>query len=379
MSRAVLDLFGSRGSGKRMSNSNRSTRKKPTSSDVAGVMKKLRRMSEFKNADDNRVRHEAEGLSDPVRIVERHFGPIAYNLLHEKLKELSEDPDKLTSTYEEKENTIKSKIRVEEVARFQVKLLLRYVDTRRIQPEMIGRLAAALHMEYGPLHTSLVINDTIQLQWDNSGLIIPKVVTPDTDVTKLAAATVQDLPSIQHQLSGSYQSSNEVEMVFDAASQKLELIERLAGVIAQYNNKYAYNLIFRNCQTFVIDALAALGCTEKPQFQGKMKEYFTHLKRKGKVLMEFGTHDELDVYIEKHHSHLTMDTMEYLLAQYFMFHTNNMLGRDMSQTWQCRQENCMVDFLEIKIGEKSLALHRFIRLKHKDQQRETLASIKQIL
>lgn len=360
MSRSVVDLFASCGCGKRIKSNQHTMKKPPLSSDVPGVMKKLRRMSEFKNAHENQIRHEAQDLSNPDRIVERYFSPITYNLIHEKVKEMDKDLDReLTSTYQKQEATFKSIRRVEEVAHFQVKLLLRYVDRRKMQPDVVGRVAAALHMEYGPLHASLLIDDQILVQWNNSSVIIPEIVDSDTDIVTLAAATVQDLTPIHCQ---SFETYNEVELVFDAASQKLQLINKLARVIAKYNNKYAYHLIFRNCQTFVIDALTELGCTERPKFGGKMQEYFAHLKRKGKVLEEFRTHEELDVYIETHLSNLSTENMEYFLAQYFLFHTNDMLREDGPGTWECHRRTCMSDLLELKLRERALLLPSFFHI-----------------
>lgn len=369
---ALAMLSGSCGSGRIIKRGNRDLKRKPMSSYVPGVMRKLRKMSQFKTAEDNQVRHEAEDLSNPVRIVERYFSSITYHLYHEKFKEMNKDLDKdLTSTLEKRLHTLKSIKRVEEVAHFQVKLLLRYVDSRRMQPEVVGRIAAALHMEYGPLHAFLLINDEILVQWNDSSVIIPEIVNPETDIVKLAEARVQDLIPIQRQLSGPYHSYSEVELVFDAASQKLDLINKLAGVIAKYNNNFTYDLIFRNCQTFVIDALTELGCKKKPQFGGKMQEYFTHLRTKGKPMVEFETHEQLDDYIEKHIADLSTDNMEYFLAQYFLFHTNDMLREGVPEAWQCHRIKCMVDFLEIKISEKSLLMPRFLRFQH-EHHRHTL-------
>ena len=336
------------------------TRNRRTSSDVPGVIEKLRRMDQFKNACEHNVRHKAESLSDPVELVRLYFQPITQDLVQEQPEELANDKSQeVASSHEEQQHISECSHRGEGVARFQIKLMLRYANTQRMEPEIMGRQASLLHKEYGPLHASLIIDNRITLQWSDSSLIIPQTVD-HKEVSAAVSASVDDIVLARGQ-GYKPQLYSEVELMFFAANQKVELIERLADVITRYNSKFIYHLIYRNCQDFVTDALVALGCQESLHFPVHLKEYFTHLKFKGVVEVEFETHGQLDVYIDKCHRHLTLANMEYFLAQYFLFHTKEMLRADMIGDWRCPLDQCMMSFLESSVGERPLLLHKYSR------------------
>lgn len=351
-------LSGSCGS-RRERRCNRYSHKRPMKSCVPDVIKKLRRHPDYQHhALENQLKLEAEDLTDADRILERYFSSITHDPLYKRVKESTSKCRGYLDTYERRT----AMHRVEDVARLQVKLLLRYVNKQAMPPpRFIGKLASALQMEYGPLHASLLINNTILLEWNSTSLVIPKLVDPYSTAQTgpiLVSATVSDHMQIQRHLSQSFESYDEVELLFDAASKKIDLLRNLAGVIARYNSVCCYDLIFKNCQTFVLDALKALGCRDKPHFGGNLKEYFTHLKKEGFVRAGFQSHEQLNAYVIENRASLTQEKMEYLLAQYFLFHMQNVAE---SGDWRCRDANCMMDYLEAKIDEKALIMHRYLR------------------
>lgn len=135
----------------------------------------------------------------------------------------------------------------------------------------------------------------------------------------------------------------------------------LAKVIARYNSNYYYDVIFRNCQNFVLDALSAIGCEKKPEFKGHLGEYFTHLKKEGRVKAAFETHQELDIYVRQNLGTLTQENMEYLLAQYYLLHMQNVMKSSKLKDWNCTHGDCMMDFLEAKIDERLMIMHRYLQ------------------
>lgn len=361
------ELIGSCASGRRV-RGNRLSPKKPVKSCVPDVIKKLRRHPDYQDiiSLENQLRDEAEDLVNPDRIMSRFFSTMTYDRVHEIIKEQENDhTSELLTTYDRSARNIRSMHRVEDVAKFQVKLLLRYVDKQMASPKFIGKIASALQMEYGPLHASLLINNELLLEWNSSSLVVPKFVDPDMVSENtgpvLISATVSDHKQMRCQLSKPFEAYNEVELIFDAASEKIELLHNLARVIARYNSLYFYDVIFRNCQNFVLDALEAIGCKNKPQFDGNLKDYFSHLKKEGRVRANFETHDQLNAYVTEHHAQLTQENMEYLLAQYFLFHMGNVLRSGDLQDWNCKDQDCMMEYLEAKIDEKLMIMNRYLR------------------
>lgn len=322
--------------------------KKLKKSCVPEVIKKLRRHPDYQDASfKNNLKTEAEALTDADTIMDHFFSSITHDMVHERIKQ-QETESELDVRRARAMN------RVEEVARFQVKLLLRYVNKQRSPPKFIGKLASVLQMEYGPLHASLLINELL-LEWNSSSLVIPKFIDPYTIETTgpvLVSATVPDIMQIQRQLSKPFKDYDEIELIFDAACEKSKLLYNLAKVIARHNSNYYYDVIFRNCQNFVLDALTAISCENKPEFKGHLREYFTHLKNEGRVKAAFETHQELDTYVRHNHATLTQENTEYLLAQYYLLHMQNVMKSSKLEDWNCTYGDCMMEFMEAKIDER---------------------------
>lgn len=332
--------------------------KRPMKSCIPTVIEKLRKHPDYQDACDNRLREEAEYLVNPDRIMDHFFSSFTHDMVHAKLVEKEEDNKSELVTSRDSQ---RSQSRVEEAANFQVKLLLRYVDNDTSPPMVIGKVATALQMEYGPLHALLLINNELLLEWNSSSLIVPQYPDPNHTYEAvtgpvLVSATVQDHLQIQRHLSQPYEDYDEFELIFEATSKKMQLFHNLASVIAKYNSMYYYHAIFRNCQNFVLDALTAIGCKNKPEFGGKLKTYFTYLKTKGCVMVDFKTHEELDDYVRQNVDNLSPENMEYLLTQYFVFHMNSRSQLGLS----CNHTDCMMELLEAKIDHKQLIMNRYI-------------------
>ena len=359
----LVKLMGSCRSGRAKDNRRRPI-KQPVKSYVPEVTKKLRRHPDYQDRrfSENQLKLEAEDLTDADKIMERYFSTITHDPLHERMKEHEISMhSQFSDSYERRRQRRMG--RIEDVAKFQVKLVLRYVNQDTRPPRFIGKIASALQMEYGPLHASLLINNEILLEWNASNLVIPKRVDPYNGAQStpiLVSATVPDHMQIQRHLSKPFEEYDEVELLIDAVSQKIDLLQNLARVIALYNSLYYYDIIFKNCQNFVLDALNAIGCQNKPQFGGNLRDYFTHLKREGRVMAGFETHQQLNAYVMENHASLSHETMEYLLAQYFLFHMQGAMRSGNVEDWHCRDGECMMDYLEAKVDEKLLIMHRYL-------------------
>ena len=350
---------------------NQISSRKTMKSTLPFVIKKLKNHPCYKDAGENELRQEAEDLTDADKIMERFFSSITYKLVNDTFTDYQEDSEReLLTTYEKKLQTARSEARIEDVAKFQVKLLLRHVDGIQPPPKVIGKIAAILNMEYGPMHASLLINDEILLEWNSSDLVIPRFIDP-REKPVLVAATVKGHHKIQRHLSMPFQNYDEVQLMFDAASAKIELFNKLSVLIASYNSAYYYHTIFRNCQTFILDALAAIGCKEKPEFSDKLKEYFVQLKKKGKVKGEFHTHKELNTYVKENIARMSPANLEYLLAQYYLLHIESIRKCNNPENWQCSDEGCLMPLLEAKIREQDLIMNQYLQREVVDHTEES--------
>lgn len=293
-----------------------------------------------------------------------HFSGIVHHPVADRVAEkIQEDSESEYVTSAEKEASEQRSIwRIEDTAKLEVKLLLRKINTPMTR---LARTAASLlQMAYGPLHTSLLINDEILLEWNTTSLVIPERyggVNQDYPIITSALQRETGISMMQ------YNPEEEIDLLFRATMNKVEMLNALIRVISRYNGQYFYNTMTRNCQTFVIDALKAMGCDDLPTFQGNLKGYFDDLKA-GSCQPRFDTHQELDLYITANvidapqERQLSSQEKEYLLSQYFLYHINGLTEAENPNKWVCPVEDCQMGNLERHIDEEKMIMHRFLKI-----------------
>lgn len=258
----------------------------------------------------------------------------------------------LTNTWEIAMRQKRSLQRFEKVVNFPVKLILS--DLQIALPPFISSFARMLQLEFGPLHAALVIDDVL-VEWDDDGLILPSTAEREWvfqarlqgKYDKVAQLMKQDMKDSARRLD----LERQIEQVFEVTKEKQQAINQLIKVIIHYNKSYEYNVLVRNCQHFVIDAMKALGVEKNPQFTGVFQDYLTELKRgKSKEIFEkFDTHTALDEHVNSIiKPGLTQHDLEYLLCQYFMFHVSSRKQSPQAQDpeWKCEEETCRMSEIE---------------------------------
>lgn len=243
--------------------------------------------------------------------------------------------------------------RLETVTHFPVKLILR--DLQHALPLFVSSFAKMLQLEFGPLHAALIIDDVI-LEWDDSGLILPSQVDEEWILqTRLQGTFNRFALAMKSEMRDSARRMDlkkQIEQVFEVTKEKQQAINQLIEVVIHYNTHYEYNVLTRNCQHFVVDAMKALGINKVPQFTGVFQEYFRELKsgKSTDILEKFETHAELDEHVNTIiKPGLTQHDLEYLLCQYFMFHVSSCKralhgGKD--PEWKCEEESCRMYEIE---------------------------------
>lgn len=285
--------------------------------------------------------------------MEHYFSHLVAESASQVVLETAEELESsLTNTWEKAMLQKRSLQRFETVVNFPVKLILS--DLRNALPPFASSFAKMLQLEFGALHAALVIDDVL-VEWDDAGLVLP--------------STSEKEWVFQARLQGSYEKAaqamkpgmkdsarrmdlkKQIEQVFEVTKEKQQAINQLIQVIVHYNQSYEYNVLVRNCQHFVIDAMKALGVEEIPQFTGVFQNYLTELKRgKSKDILEkFDNHAALEEYVNTIiKPGLTQHDLEYLLCQYFMFHVSSCKQSREAQDpeWKCKEETCRMSEIE---------------------------------
>ena len=288
---------------------------------------------------------------------------------------LTEEKCEFTSTYEESRAQERGEQRFTKLCDLPLKLILTPVC---VGGRVISKFASLLEMQFGPLHAALQVGDVI-LEWNDSSLVVPHFAEHDdrlmkTDVRHLTdwvSFTSGEVPRVREAIQ-MLDYRKQIELIYKVTAEKQRLIDNLVEIIITYNRQYYYDIIRRNCQHFVTDALKALGVSEPIEFTGGLGEYFRALKQgRSKVLQgKFTNHVHLDTYVREKEqngeiSQLTRHDLEYLLAQYFRYHLEQKtrLLRDNKEAelgeWSCEVKGCCMERLEQRIDFESLRIHNF--------------------
>ena len=351
------------------SNRSRSGRRPPPDSSFQmTAAKKLKKHPDYRDSGENERTRKAAELTEKDKIMSRYFGHISTDLADIRISErlVVEDAQYDKFTPQEREDAQdRAKWRVEDAARLDVKLLLRHINTEMSGLTRMG--SKILNMWYGPLHAALLINDSILVEWNTSSLIIPDDEYDRSDL-RYPFAT-----SVLHHDNGVEEPRDvrgeEIDLIFTATSQKLEILNALVRVIARYNGQCYYHAIRNNCQQFVIEALREMGCENLPDFKEELGEYYRKLES-GRAGTDFEDHSNLDRYVkenildaeERQRAAISTQHKEYLLCQYFEFHIQEMTAAENADEWQCsRGRECKMGELESCIKTENMLMHKFLQ------------------
>ena len=342
-----------------------SARKSPgtTSSLHVTALEKLRKHPEFKHLGEKKCSEMARDLTDKEYIMPKYFSEIAYNLAEARIEErIDEDAAGVLTLAERREAEKRAKWRVEDVAKFEVKLLLRQVDSPMAKAARTG--AKLLELTFGALHAALLINGTILVEWNNSSLVIPDV---NYDPDDLSFPFVHSVLHLKNQVEAPTDiRKEEIDLIFKATADKKAPLDALVKVISRYNGMYYYTIVRRNCQNFVEDAMKEMGCENYPKFEGRLEEYYSKLEA-GQSRTDFENHGQLDEFVKdtvlaKNVQKVSSHTKEYLLAQYCEFHLKERTSSPYPSKWECSYgDACMMPELDNCIDKEAMLLHKFLR------------------
>ncbi len=317
---------------------------------------KLRKVNGYNDLDEDRLAEEADRLTNPAKLEE--FFSHLYDVtpqVEDILDEGDAFPDGFQNRTEEIMAREQAQRRRSDAAHLPVYMYLSKLQSRVVR-SVGSTFANLLRFEYGPLHVALELDGVI-VEWNDSSLVIPQ--HKDTFqpifrtglhkhhrnwldfVTKRSAE--MDTPT-----GGDVDYGQQITFLVDLSFEKKRLVDQLIKVIARYNKYYSYDVFTRNCQHFVIEAMAALGVTEPLVFTGEMRYYFDRLRNQGNPYTEFATHQALDTYVSLNKTDLSHDELEFLLCQCFSFHV--CLGLEDPLNWSCGEQNCQMQELETRLA-----------------------------
>ena len=323
---------------------------------ILQVKQKLKKLPPFNEAGDNELTDEAQRLTDPHRIFEVFSHLVADRALEGAVEEvLDDDVNDLGGPLELTHFRDREQQRLGRAVNLPVILYLRElsVTEKQLGHSVACFGSALLRTEYGPVHAMIKVGDVV-LEWDSSNLVVPHRQEAPLDDGVVLRADVRRGSDVYQRAKESLDPNRppltqgeEIDRLFSSSQEMVERIKQLSELIAKYNRKYYYNVISRNCQTFVDDALKALEI-QRPEFTGIMEEHFQQV-RKGNfgVPRSFATHEDLDAYVMKLQENgllpfIEFDDLQFLLQAYLQHHKEQ----------RCERPTCKVNDLEVSYRER---------------------------
>ncbi len=323
------------------------------------VVEKLKLHPRYRDLTDEQYKERARQLTDKKELQAEfsHLMDEAYEGYARETKEESEACDDKMNSSEVRYAITRAGVRHKEASKLPIKLLLRHVHHK--PPSRLTRTFSVLFaMKYGPLHAAIQVGDII-MEWNNCSLIIPEQMeypqrifetdlSNETEGARIAAKLQPKMNDAIREV----KYNQQIDLKFDEMVGWQIMLENLKDLIVKYNRYYRYNLFSRNCQTFVNDAMEAMGAKDiHTKFTGKLHNYFKDIKAQKTIGLptEFLSHDKLDRYIiSANISKLTQHDKEYLLCLYFQFHLRDI---DDGGDDKCLEPNCQMSKLEAELND----------------------------
>ena len=311
----------------------------------------------------------ARSLTNPELMWSKFFSGMLDDCIDAVEENLRDSKAELVSSVEEDLGRMKMDHRAANVCSLPIKLILTPLRRGRT---LVKAFASRLEMQFGPLHAALRVGQVI-LEWNDGHLVTPylcgledRLIQVNLEKHSRWVDSVKQHRGQLEQATDDLNHTGQMEQVFLIAARKKEMIDALIEVIVTYNTSYYYNLINRNCQHFVMDALNALGVKMPKEFTGGLRDYYKAVikGRDPDIPSKFTTHRDLDKYVEEEDlSSMTQPDLEYILAMYFRFHieSKEKVRHDtrLLEEWECEEKLCRVNTVEKLVDYDNLLIHKF--------------------
>ncbi len=294
-------------------------------------------------------------MTNVDRILE-NFSHLVEELLLNEVEQLNNTSEiEVLNSLEASAAKDRQKSRHIDVARIPLKITVRDLKSNPKTQRIFDSFASNIYkLDYGAKHISLTVGDVV-LEWGKESLVVPhpefepknpSIKSDTRDISTVCSGTAEAEASEDSLLP----IEKEVDHMLYCSSEKKQIFVRLAEVISLYNVHHYYDTRRRNCQTFVKDALSALGITDKVAVTLEESEDLRQLRtKKSKNIPDsFAKHEDLDIFLwnksSRCISELDRDSLEFLQLIYLQFHGDK----------DCHLPDCRLFMVEEALDERDI-------------------------
>ena len=322
------------------------------------VKRKLKQTDKYKGLDANGYEEMVDELTNPERIMELFSHLLGDTFIDAVTSQhFVTDKTDLEGPEELRDAKEREQRRFGKVASIPVKLYLKDLEKVKSKKGKFFCFSAArlLDMDFGGQHAAIMVGDVV-LEWNTTSLVIPSNDDDErfhfsADIGRFSGYHADAAKSIPPSAAPVQEIKEEIDLLFDTAAKKRDVLYSLAKLISKYNSSFYYNVVVRNCQTFVQDCFKVLEIPKRPTFSNQLEKHFQQVKQ-GKVKAPdvFQKHEDVDAHVstleqrdELESAHL--DDLECLLIAYLQHHNGK----------PCSLETCKVMLVK-DVVERKVAL-----------------------
>lgn len=323
------------------------------------VVDKLKKLEGYKSKTDEELRRTARQLTD-VNELQADFSHLTSGAFEQYAGEIADESSIAIGHSVELKRAQNRALRRLDVPTVRLYLF----ELRTPVSRFLSKFSSMFVFRYGPLHAAIQVGD-VMLQWGTDSLVIPERYDPadqlfQTDVkerTCVAQVAAEVRPQAK-QAVRDCDNKRQIDLQFDLTIGIEDMLDKIKKVVVDYNRYRYYNVVMRNCQTFVNDVMEAIGVKNIPQnLTGKLKEYFKKLtEHKSEYIpSDIPTHEELDEFVKTSVdlSTASKHDREYLLCLYFQFHLAAM-KTDKDPNEKCQVKGCRMATIEDSLQDMLL-------------------------
>ena len=315
------------------------------------IKMKLRRQPMFEELSQDEIERTSEILGEIEPFRQRYFSNLIEVTSTKVIREVNHDQLHAASV-SRRDLKQRSNMRFEQLLDVKMQLLLRASNQQRSWFRFLSST---------PLHCALQVGEYV-FEWNESSLVIPVDVSSAHDEPVLFSPIQErsewfsSVQSDKRKIKDSI-SKNDYEMQIDLhfkwTEAKEQIILAFVDKVIQFNRYKTYHSRNCNSQSFVNEAMVALGIKTPPKLSSTIKEHVNELGRgmARRELKGISSHDSLDAAVNSHSPSLSKLEVEYLMAHYLLFHMDDFeRRRQPDKKWECPFVTCKLSVLEEKLS-----------------------------
>lgn len=324
------------------------------------VLTKLKAHPKFQTQSDPKLQEMTDVLSERRMFGRRYFGAYLDEKTQDIFLETSSDSAQ-DNPMSQNELKRRASDRFDALFNFDMHLIIRATTNLKTPA---AKAPVAIGLQLG----------SYVFEWNEWSLVIPVessqvesepvLLSPVHPESKWFNIVEEDRESIGQSIRKT-DYSMQIGLQYEIARKKDQLLYAFIDTVMLYNRDKEYGGWTCTNEHFLTDAMNSLGISQRPKLSKSIQKHIAQLKPSKKISRkQVRNHEELDgvaasEVIDVKEEGASRGDIEYLIAQYFLFHVSGWEGdRDRGESspankWECSFPGCKLRLLEQTLARRT--------------------------